>query len=73
MCSTIESGERGNKWPEQILFSSLASYLTLLRHLLFLFRLKEFDHPFFKGAMPFESCLECLSSEQSFLVRKIDK
>ena len=29
MCSMIESGEKGYKLPEQILFNSLVLYLTL--------------------------------------------
>ena len=30
MCSMIDSGEKGYKLPEQILFNSLVLYLTLL-------------------------------------------
>ena len=31
MCSMIDSGEKGNKLPEQILFNSLVLYLTLVK------------------------------------------
>ena len=31
MCSMIDSGEKGYKLPEQILFNSLVLYLTLNR------------------------------------------
>ena len=33
MCSMIDSGEKGYKLPEQILFNSLVLYLTLERSL----------------------------------------
>ena len=32
MCSMIDSGEKGYKLPEQILFNSLVLYLTLILH-----------------------------------------
>ena len=32
MCSMIDSGERGYKLPEQILFNSLVLHLTLCCH-----------------------------------------
>ena len=41
MCSLIDSGEKGYKLPEQILFNSLVLYLTL--HWLILFQQLKLD------------------------------
>ena len=35
MCSMIDSGEKGYKLPEQILFNSLVLYLTLIQQYIF--------------------------------------
>ena len=42
MCSMIDSGEKGYKLPEQILFNSLVLYLTLNKRLIILHKFKKF-------------------------------
>ena len=54
MCSMIDSGEKGYKLPEQILFNSLVLYLTLYGRFLRIFKIVAFFQ-FFSRFLKFNS------------------